>query len=172
MCVCMFLGVCVFLLPGSSRAAAGSEGGHGTAGEEQNSTLHPVHTSLNGKLPKWHQCESGPSQVNFIRQRYNVSYCSHYPGILVECESLNYILKSVSKALRPLTFVCNKCVRVSRLKALSLRIWRRFQRWKTRCINSLYCITPALPWWRTSLRAPTCIQRSEPSHVLQRYAPH
>lgn len=49
---------CVVLLPGSSRAAAGSEGGYGAAGEEQNSTLHPLHTALHWKLPQRHQCES------------------------------------------------------------------------------------------------------------------
>lgn len=49
--------VCVFLLPGSSRAAAGFEGGYGAAGEEQNSTLHPLHAARYRKLPQRHQCE-------------------------------------------------------------------------------------------------------------------
>lgn len=57
--------MCVFS-PGSSRAAAGSKGGDGTAGKKQNATLHPLHTARYWKLPQWSQCESRPLYVHII----------------------------------------------------------------------------------------------------------
>lgn len=48
--------VCALL--GSCRATAGSKGGHGAAGKEQNSTLHPLHATLHWEFPQRHQCES------------------------------------------------------------------------------------------------------------------
>lgn len=68
---CVYVHVCVSLLPGSSRAAAGSEGGYGAAGEEQNSALHPLHAALYRKLPQQHQCESRPLQVHIIILGHN-----------------------------------------------------------------------------------------------------
>lgn len=50
--------VCIVLFAGSGGATAGSEGGYGAAGEEQNSPLHPVHAALFWKLPQQQQCKS------------------------------------------------------------------------------------------------------------------
>lgn len=63
--------VCVLPLAGSSGAAAGSEGRYGAAGEEQNSTLHPLHAALYRKLPQLFQCESQTSQVHVIALGHN-----------------------------------------------------------------------------------------------------
>lgn len=67
------------------------------------------------------------------------------------------------------SFVNNLCCRVFRLKASSWHIWRRFQRWRTRFISNPCCITFALWWLRTSLRARTSTLRLAPLHALQRY---
>lgn len=55
-----------------------------------------------------------------------------------------------------------------RLKASSSHIWRRFRRWRTRFISNPCCITSALGWLRTSLRAQTSTPRSGPLRGLQR----
>lgn len=67
------------------------------------------------------------------------------------------------------SFVNNLCCCVFRLKASSWHIWRRFQRWRTRFISNPCCITFALWWLRTSLRARTSTLRLAPLHALQRY---
>lgn len=55
-----------------------------------------------------------------------------------------------------------------RLKASSWHIWRRFRRWRTQFTSSPCCITSALWWLRTSLRAQTSTLRLGPLHGPQR----
>lgn len=44
-------------MTGSGRAAAGSQGGDGPAGEEQDAPLHPVHAACHRQLPQLLQRE-------------------------------------------------------------------------------------------------------------------
>lgn len=71
--------MCFLLFTGSGRTAAGSEGGNGAAGEEQNSAPHPLHAALLWKLPQQQQRKSTwllrEWQSGFVTMQINLDNC-------------------------------------------------------------------------------------------------